>query len=56
LRLIREIVEGVDPFRSPSDSAVEPFAGTVYSAGIRVWPCFVAHLAVWLPIGNADFG
>src|SRR5919204_4182327 len=26
--------------------AVEPFAGTAYNAGIRVWPCFVAHLAV----------
>src|SRR5215831_15530337 len=35
---------------------VEPLARTAYNPDIRAWPCFVAHLAVCLPIGNADFG
>src|SRR5215813_8520741 len=35
---------------------VEPLARTAYNPDIRAWPCFVAHLAVCLPVGNADFG
>src|SRR5262245_55287303 len=36
--------------------AIEPLGRTAYSPNIRARPCFVAHLPVRLPIGNADFG
>jgi len=35
---------------------LNPLVRPTYSPDIRAWPCFVAHLAVCLPIGNADFG
>src|SRR5215831_21067067 len=53
--LSARLSRGVQPF-SRSLRAVEPHARTAYSLDIRAWPCFVAHLAVCLPIGNADFG
>jgi hypothetical protein len=37
---------GVRPVCSRPERVVEPLTGTAYTAGIRVWPCFVAHLAV----------
>src|SRR5262249_46753838 len=39
-----------------SHGTVEPLVRPTYSPDIRAWPCFVAHLAVCPPIGNADFG
>src|SRR5262249_46232124 len=36
--------------------AIEPLGRTAYSPNIRARPCFIAHLPVCLPIGNADFG